>query len=402
MPRLRSRRRRSARFESLESRQLLSANDLLSNLSDKSSAAEVSQSAALEAQEVARFSLLDIAALERGGEMVELATPGDQFQALSFEANNFDMSDGWQFVDARDYSGDDVIDLLGQTPDGAFWLRMNVGQQLVEKQWGDDLLGDTELISIADFTGDGLPDLLSYDPSNGKMWVSANSTDEGFRHELWTYFTPQADWTNFFVGDFSGDGLNDVLATETGGGVWLAENKGTPGFKNSYWGRFPNFDWQNVVTGDFDGDGIQDLSARGPDDTWWNWNGSSDGFELAEYWGHWKMASGWTDLQVADFDNDGRDDILGRTEDGALRVAKSSVHGLSTRTWGNGWLSEGNWSNVSIVDINGDGLPDQLGRAKDDTWWYAKNVGDRFQNFFWQHQKGSEHFVVGERFPPHG
>ena len=309
-----------------------------------------------------------------------------------------DVARGWEFVDAQDYTNDGVPDLLGQTPDGNFWLRVNDGQQMFELPWGSDIIGETELLGIADFNGDELPDLLSYDRVNGNMWVSTNSLDLGFTHEIWSNFTPRAEWTDFRIGDFNGDGRNDVLGTETGGHVWLARNTGVGDFTNRFWGDFPDFDWLDVLNGDFNGDGLQDLAARGTDDTWWLWEGSRSGFDVARYWGHWKMADGWSDVRVGDFNSDGRDDVIARTSDGRLRVGSSSDEQLHTWVWGKGWHDDAGWSNIEIVDVNGDGRPDQVGRAADNTWWYATNEGTHFRNHYWFQETNSEQAVVVKDF----
>ena len=67
---------------------------------------------------------------------------------------------------------------------------------------------------------------------------------------------------------------------------------------------------------------------------------------------------------------------------------------ISYDVLGDGWINGADWSQVTVLDMNGDDLPDQVGHAKDDTWWYALNSGERFQNYYWQ-RRGEVEFIVG-------
>ena len=288
-----------------------------------------------------------------------------------------------------DFNADAIDDVLLQWPDGSLHLQVNDGEQLYELPWGEGPTTRSELLGVTDMNGDALADLVSFDRATGDIWVSINSR-QGFRSEVWSNFTPRADWQHLLVDDFNGDGSIDVLGGEASGGWWLAQNVGTT-FHNHYWGQLSTVPWTDVVSGDFTGDGVADVAARAPDNTWWTWTGASDGFASSSYWGHWKMRDAWFDVQVADFDGDNRDDLIGRTEDGNLWVGTSTEARFHTWTWGNGWVHNADWTNIQAIDLNGDSLPDQVGRAKDNTWWYAENLGGRFANRFWTRDSGSAH-----------
>jgi hypothetical protein len=60
-------------------------------------------------------------------------------------------------------------------------------------------------------------------------------------------------------------------------------------------------------------------------------------------------------------------------------------------------VNRAEWSNVTLVDIDDDGSLDQVGKDKKDRWWFAHNVGDRFQNHFWLESPDSDNHEVIEK-----
>ena len=201
-----------------------------------------------------------------------------------------------------DFTDDGVDDVLGRLDNGDWWLQVNDGTKLYTVPRGAALVESAEIIESIDVNDDGLIDVISLDRTNGDVWVSVNTTN-GFSNQIWATL-PTADPTNLFVDDFNGDGLIDLLASDSNETWWLAENT-VGSFTVQEWGRFPDFGWLNVVSGNFNEDATADIAARAPDNTWWVWFGAEDGMQQAEYWGHWKMQDDWHDVAVEDFDNDG-------------------------------------------------------------------------------------------------
>ena len=296
------------------------------------------------------------------------------------------------FVDG-DFNADGVTDLLAiDAATGSWWLQLNDGTQLFDMLVGSALPG-VQVIDTADFNSDGLLDVVSIDTSNN-LWVSLNS-GTAFQHQTWGSLP--TDWTvdQIFTGDFDGDGRVDVLSGQNDVGWQLASNQAGNGFSLDNWGTFPDFDWQTVLSGDFNGDNSDDVVALAPDLTWWFWQGGGEGPGHAAYFGHWKMANGWTDIGVGDFNGDGSDDVIGRTSEGDLRVGSSQGSSFNTWTWGTGWMDSAAWRNVSVRDLDGDGLADQLSQAGDDSWWYAHNEGGRFRNYYWQRSADVDFVTTG-------
>lgn len=303
---------------------------------------------------------------------------------------------GWPVRAIADFTNDGVTDVLVKSAAGDWQLQVNDGIVLHVVPWSQSesaagevnandhapMPATAEMIDVADFDGNGIPDVALYDPSNGEVWIVV-STETHVEERIWATLptTPNAS-SRFFVGDFDGDGLPDVLRGEDGARWILGRSDANQNqLTVSNWGNFPDYNWQHVVAGDFNGDEIDDIAALAPDSTWWVWSGSQGGFEAAQYAGHWKMREEWYDFGVADFNADGRDDVVGRSREGELFVGSSNEEGrFHTWRWGTGWVHQADWSAVTHVDFNEDGRVDQVGLAADGTWWYADNQGQSFRN----------------------
>jgi hypothetical protein len=115
------------------------------------------------------------------------------------------------------------------------------------------------------------------------------------------------------IGDYDGDGTDDVLTRRTSNGSWIAflmdgaANQGTP----TQVSLFTGATWEFRASVDVDADGDEDIILRRPSDGLWRLfiieNGAvtSSSVPSLPY-----QSTAWTYVGAADFDGDGDDDIL--------------------------------------------------------------------------------------------
>ena len=66
------------------------------------------------------------------------------------------------------------------------------------------------------------------------------------------------------MGDFNGDGRDDIAGRTPSGGWWVARSTGSQ-FINGLWGNWSSrVSWDDVLVGDFNGDGRDDLAVGAP------------------------------------------------------------------------------------------------------------------------------------------
>src|SRR5207244_8118251 len=113
-----------------------------------------------------------------------------------------------------------------------------------------------------DFNGDGLSDVVFLDLS-GKWWVGINNGAGGFTFSStsWASWSTSVTWT-VFVGDFNGDGKQDVAGfTNNFGGSgyaqwWVGLSDGSSTFTTTVWAAWSTAVHWAVMAGDYTGDGM--------------------------------------------------------------------------------------------------------------------------------------------------
>lgn len=219
-------------------------------------------------------------------------------------------------------------------------------------QTDHDITDTFQHAQVGDFDGDGRNDLLWYgegaDPERiwwgrtGRRFTARGIIAKG-------RFRP-------LVGDYNGDGRHDIL--------WYTPG---PGPDHLWWGRSDrtwdsrptqiNTSFAHAAVGDYNGDGRDDIffsnPGAGPDKLWF---GKADGtFLLREI-----TVSGTHRPVAGDFDGDGRDDVLlfGR---GA--ASDELWFGKADRTFTETDRDIDRTQRPIVGDLNGNG--------RDDIFWYA-------------------------------
>ena len=254
--------------------------------------------------------------------------------------------------------------------------------------------GATSVRGLRDFNGDGLEDVAEM-MSNGWWWVGRSDGAGSFTKELWTVWADAETWAHVGFGDFNGDGWTDIFGVTVSGGIWvgLTENviDEVHGIRTTRW-LAPTTavqNWIHIAVGDFDGNGDDDIAGLAADGTWHV--GLSDGgtsFVIGtEPWDVWAPDATWLDVETGDFNGDGLPDIAGLTVWGGWWVGlNNALGGVGTpntgafthRQWAK-WADASKWADLEVGDFNGDGSDDVSGFDISGNWWIGTSHQTGFE-----------------------
>jgi sugar lactone lactonase YvrE len=211
-------------------------------------------------------------------------------------------------------------------------------------------------VVIADFNGDGIPDLAVANSGDNNLTILLGNGDGTFKAAKVSPATGNSPYS-IGVGDFNGDGKPDLAVANTGSNsvtVLLGNGDGT--FKaaaSPATGSAPSF----LVVADLNGDGTPDLAVA-------NGYGSSLTILLGDGKGGFKPApaspaTGSTPYSIAvgDFNGDGKPDLAVA----CLYATTLTVllgNGDGTFTTGPGPAAGANPDAIAAADFNGDGISD--------------------------------------------
>jgi hypothetical protein len=174
-------------------------------------------------------------------------------------------------------------------------------------------------LHMGDFNGDGRDDLLCHDTGNGHKWIAYAQGSGEFTGTDWER---SMGWCSHSgaqlrIGDFNGDGRDDLLCHDTGNGhKWIAYAQGSGEFTGTDWER--SMAWcfhpgAQLRIGDFNADGRDDLLCHdtGNGHKWIAYAQGSGEFTGTD----WERNMAWcfhpgARLRIGDFNADGRDDLL--------------------------------------------------------------------------------------------
>ena len=268
----------------------------------------------------------------------------------------------------HDHDGDGKADIL--------WRNTSTGQTYLYPMNGTTILGSEgflrtvadpnwQVAGIGDFDGDGEADILWRNAATGENYIyfmdgKAIKPSEG-------YIRTVADlrWQVAGIGDFDGDGKDDILWHNAATGenyIYFMDGKTIkPG--EGYLRTVADTRWQIAGVGDFNGDGKADIAWRNSatgENYLYLMNGTSIAAE-----GYFRTVADtrWQIVGVGDFDGDGKVDIVWRhtaTGENYLypmngTTIKASEGYLRT-------VADANWRIAACGDYDGDGKSDILWR----------------------------------------
>lgn len=230
----------------------------------------------------------------------------------------------------------------------------------------DSIGPDWRIVGVGDFNGDGFDDLL-WRSDIGVVTDWLGTAGGGFinNHANTGALVP-LDWAVVGTGDFDGDGRDDLLWRNSTGLVtdWLGTTTG--GFINNHenTGEEIPLEWAVVETGDFNGDGFDDILWRSDTGVITNWLGTASGGFINNHANTGAVVPlDWAVVGTGDFNGDGRDDMLWRSSTGlVIDWLGTSSGGFENNHQNTAVAVSLDWAVVGTDDFNGDGRDDVLWR----------------------------------------
>jgi hypothetical protein len=265
----------------------------------------------------------------------------------------------------RDINGDSRPDAIGiANSPVTISTAINAGGRSLTALQSEELWDGPESVrslDVADFTGDGRPDLLFLDASFNRLSMMTGDGAGRFAPARGTTFATRV--ADFAVADFNRDGLLDVVASEPDRNTVAVHTGRGDGtftlFSRVSSGLAPT----QLATGDFNGDGKADAASL-------NFGQQNVYFSLGDGTGRFdRQASVATGpapraLAVRDLNRDGFADILVSNGDGTVSVHVATTDGsfqpkrdfVATRIASARAIERG----LAAADVNGDHHPDLL------------------------------------------
>ncbi len=222
-------------------------------------------------------------------------------------------------------------------------------------------------VAIADFNGDGKPDLVTANADSNSVSVLLGDGAGGFTVASGSPFAVGGEPQAVAVGDFNADGNPDILAANNSDQtVTVLLGNGTGGFAPARGspvalGSAP----QTIAVGDFNGDGKPDfVTAAYNNKVTILYGSGGGGFAGAR---PFAVGSFPQFVAAADLNGDGKLDIVtANSGSNSVTVLLANSAGGYTAAAGSPFTVGMIPQSVALVDINGDGKPDIV----------AANAGD--------------------------
>ncbi|KDN20888.1 integrin [Amycolatopsis rifamycinica] len=281
----------------------------------------------------------DIATFTRGtaGDVFVAGSDGTKFDGTSVLWHDR-FSIGSEIPLSGDFDGDGKADVatFARGTGADVYVALSDGGKFTGNGvlWHDYFAPNNEIPAVGDFNGDGKDDIATFTRgAAADVYVALSDGTKFVGNELkWhDYFAPNDETPT--IGDFNGDGKDDIATFTRGttGDVYVALSDGTKFVGNEVkWHDDFAYNAEIPAVGDFNGDGKDDIAvfARGTGADVYVALSDGSRFTGSGVLWHDYFAYGDEIPGVGDFDGDGKDDIATFTRGAAGDVYVS----LSTGT----------------------------------------------------------------------
>jgi len=267
----------------------------------------------------------------------------------------------------NDFDGDGRSDILWGHESGSFnyWHgQPNGGFLTNDPDSLFQLVASWQVAGLGDFDGDGRDDIL-WQHDSGVLTEWLGQANGGFiSNHANSWFQAGTGWDVAGIGDFDGDGRDDILWQHDTGVVtdWLGQPNGQfiSNHTNSWFQQPAGWDVAGIA--DFDGDGHSDILWRHESGVFNYWHGQPNGgFVTNDPDSSFQLVASWNVAGLGDFDGDGRDDILWQHDSGVLTEWLGQANGGFVSNHANSWFQAGaGWEVADVGDFDGDGFDDIL------------------------------------------
>ncbi len=257
----------------------------------------------------------DVIAAMAWGDRSILALSGKTGQQIWKHYTNEYGDGGWVYqVDASyDYNNDGIPDVLASTGDDGqgtgpkriYCLNGLTGLSIWETPCEGPLFS---VAGVADFTGDGKPDVVAGGSNAGETQGKVYGIDGANGSVKWTIYVPGSSvWALMQIDDFTGDGIKDIASGDYSGNI---------NFHNAVTGsKVLNRNIGNVLILRFENPG--DLNGDGHPDILIGHSGTScivvNGFTAGILWSKPLADKCWNVANAGDVTWDGINDVIAGT-----------------------------------------------------------------------------------------
>ncbi len=170
--------------------------------------------------------------------------------------------------------------------------------------------GNFQTLGLANFDNNGLDDVIIYD-ENGSFGIVS---DAAAYHDVWHVEDAATNVQQVIGAGYFGnaDGRSDILVKKTDENAYFLWHNEDPTFNTWNWSQTYigslDDDWSVAAIGDFQGDGVEDIimwqKSTGYMYAW------EDGKASSQRWVGQLNASQWEVAAVGDYNGDGKEDLL--------------------------------------------------------------------------------------------